>query len=318
MALIKCPKCGKGMSDRATSCPHCGLHLNETHTVTQESTSNDAGRVAELSQSQKGKKRMPQWLLALIIVGLLLLIGGIVFLCFTGKSEHSITKQDIPIPNITEQGVGPFLLGSSMLDIPVKGSFYDTMLLEKRFSAFAYSTTYDDLTENQLQDLKEGKGMAWRDNDFEVLGCVGVAKVIKGSDTLMTINYTEEGEITSIEILSNRIQLANGVHVGLTATEMFNTYSACYISPGLGSEDGFGYGKQQFYFPNLPKDIYIMASISKAPIDIMELESTGSDITVKDRSYYSIPLEEVKKDSVRSIIIDKNMVISSFDGMEEY
>ena len=225
------------------------------------------------------------------------------------NSGQNSTK-DYPV--ITEQGVEPFILGSSMFEIPVKGSFYDTLLLEKRYSAFAYSTSYNDLSENQVQEYKKEWGDA-----FEILECVGVAKAIKDRDTIMTINYTEGGEITSVEVFSNGIQLANGVHVGLSATEMFNTYNACYISPGLGSADGFGYGKQQFYYPSLPKDIYIMASISKAPSDIMELESTGSDITVKDRSYYSIPLEEVKKDSVRSIIIDKNMVISSFDGMEE-
>ena len=243
MALIKCPECGKDISDKAIRCPHCGLPLNEIHSVTQEGTNNDAGRNANLSQSQKEKKRMPAWLLALIIVGFLLLIGGVVFLCFRGKSDDSISKQDIPLPNITEQGVEPFLLGASMYNIPVKGSFYDTLLLEKRYQ---------------------------------------VAHVI--------------------------------VHVGLSASEMFNTYKACYISPGLGSADGFGYGKQQFYYPDLHKDIYIMASISKDP---MSMESKGSDVTVKDRFYFSIPFEEVKNDSVRSIIINKKMVISCFDGIED-
>lgn len=311
MALIKCPECGKEVSDKAVRCPHCGLPLDEVHTTTHEDSINDAG----LSQQKKEKKRLPLWTFVLIIMGSLLLIGGIIFLCFSKKSANSASKQEIVIPNITEQGVEPFLLGTSMFDIPVKGSFYDTLLLEKRYSAFAYSKTFNDLSESELQDLKEGKGWAWKDEYFEVLGCVGVAKVVKDRDTIMTINYTEEGVITSIEVLTNIIQLENGVHVGLTATEMFNTYKSCYISPGLGSADGFGRGKQQFYFPDLPKDIYIMASISKEPWD---LESNGSEVTVKDRFYFSIPLEDVKNDSVRSIIINKNMVISSFDGMEEY
>lgn len=306
MALIKCPECGKEVSDKAVRCPHCGLPLGEVHTTTQEDSINDAG----ISRQKKEKKRLPLWTFALIIIGSLLLIGGIIFLCFSIKSADSASKQEIVIPNITEQGVEPFLLGTSMFDIPAKGVFYDTLILEKRYSAFAYSTSYDDLSENEVQEYRK----EWGDN-FEVLGCVGVAKVVKDRDTIMTINYTEEGLITSIEVLTNKIQLENGVHVGLTATEMFNAYKSCYISPGLGSADGFGYGKQQFYFPDLPKDIYIMASTSKAPGYI---ESKGAEITVKDRFYYSIPLEEVKDDSVRSIIINKNMVISSFDGMEEY
>ena len=30
MALIKCPECGKEISDSATSCPNCGIALNQT------------------------------------------------------------------------------------------------------------------------------------------------------------------------------------------------------------------------------------------------------------------------------------------------
>lgn len=236
------------------------------------------------------------------------LLFPIVALVSCNNSSQNATEEASAFPIITEQGVEPFMLGSSMFDIPAKGSFYDTLLLEKHYSAFAYSKLYNDLSENQVQEYRK----EWGDN-FEVLKCVGVATVVKDYDTIMTINYTEEGVITSIEVLSNRIQLENRVHVGLSATEMFNTYKACYISPGLGSIDNFGLGKQQFYYPNLPKDIYIMASTTKHP-EYMEMK--GSEVTVKDRFYYSIPLEEVKGDSVRSIIINKNMVISSMDGEE--
>lgn len=30
MALIKCPRCGKEISDKATACIHCGMPLKET------------------------------------------------------------------------------------------------------------------------------------------------------------------------------------------------------------------------------------------------------------------------------------------------
>ena len=59
MALIKCPECGKDVSDKAVRCPHCGMPLNEIHSVTQESTNNDVGRNAELSQSQKKRNECP-------------------------------------------------------------------------------------------------------------------------------------------------------------------------------------------------------------------------------------------------------------------
>ena len=29
MALIKCPECGKEISDKAVSCPHCGFPISK-------------------------------------------------------------------------------------------------------------------------------------------------------------------------------------------------------------------------------------------------------------------------------------------------
>lgn len=55
MALIKCPECSKEISDRATSCPHCGCPLDITSTTTQ-----NVAPVPETIQSQEPvkKKRM--------------------------------------------------------------------------------------------------------------------------------------------------------------------------------------------------------------------------------------------------------------------
>ena len=33
MALIKCPECGKEISDRCISCPNCGFPLNESVSI---------------------------------------------------------------------------------------------------------------------------------------------------------------------------------------------------------------------------------------------------------------------------------------------
>lgn len=37
MALIKCPECGKQMSDMASSCPHCGYTKNINHNSSKKS-----------------------------------------------------------------------------------------------------------------------------------------------------------------------------------------------------------------------------------------------------------------------------------------
>ena len=41
MALMKCPECGKEISDKATSCPSCGCPISQVNqTVTENSTSS--------------------------------------------------------------------------------------------------------------------------------------------------------------------------------------------------------------------------------------------------------------------------------------
>ena len=41
MALIKCPECGKEVSDSAKSCPHCGYPLDKEQPVKQEVVDED-------------------------------------------------------------------------------------------------------------------------------------------------------------------------------------------------------------------------------------------------------------------------------------
>ena len=42
MALIKCPECGKQISDKAPACIHCGYPLNESSTTTINSKTLDS------------------------------------------------------------------------------------------------------------------------------------------------------------------------------------------------------------------------------------------------------------------------------------
>ena len=46
MALIKCPECGKEISDKASACPNCGYPINvSTPTPTTASTSNGSAQI---------------------------------------------------------------------------------------------------------------------------------------------------------------------------------------------------------------------------------------------------------------------------------
>ena len=52
MALIKCPKYGKEMSDRATSCPQCGMTMEEIKAAMGENALNDARKTSQIPLSQ--------------------------------------------------------------------------------------------------------------------------------------------------------------------------------------------------------------------------------------------------------------------------
>ena len=192
MALIKCPECGKEISDKAESCPQCGMPIKEIKAMT-EKTNLNTPNTNSTSQSKKEKNGMPPWLWVLIIVGSLLVVCGIVLLCLKGKSPSSNADQEegvaqISYPNITSQGVEPFTVGSSMYDFSAKGDFYDTIFIEKRYNAFEENGEihYDGLDEEGLKKVKKEWG------DIFIVKSYGYAYVIKDNDTLIKMDYDEK------------------------------------------------------------------------------------------------------------------------------
>ena len=85
MALINCPKCGREMSDRAVRCPQCGMSIEEIMAALQGGAHENTTTNASLQAEEK--KRMPAWAWALVIAGVLLLAGGIVFMVSTGTED---------------------------------------------------------------------------------------------------------------------------------------------------------------------------------------------------------------------------------------
>ena len=74
MALIKCPECGKNVSDMAESCPHCGYSL--------ENKANNNDTLNNL-KGIKGK-----WNNKYLLILLVLLVGGY-FLFFNNTKENN-------------------------------------------------------------------------------------------------------------------------------------------------------------------------------------------------------------------------------------
>ena len=79
MALIKCPECGKEISDKAGACPHCGCPIGNT---TQPIQSNDG-------KSNKGSKK--------IIIGgvVVIAIAGIGYYFGIAKPQQHLAEQKV-------------------------------------------------------------------------------------------------------------------------------------------------------------------------------------------------------------------------------
>ena len=92
MALVYCPKCGQSVSDKASSCPHCGFALSGQNTVLQNTIKcEECGDVYEVSLSscptcgcptpaqniepQKPKKKHMAIIITAIVLAVLLIIG---------------------------------------------------------------------------------------------------------------------------------------------------------------------------------------------------------------------------------------------------
>lgn len=83
MALIKCPECGKMISDKAHACPNCGYPLQKR----ARRAIHELRREAERAESKKAaatmKKSVSQITRNLIASIVLILILGIVYIIYT-------------------------------------------------------------------------------------------------------------------------------------------------------------------------------------------------------------------------------------------
>ena len=111
MALVKCPNCGREMSDKAVKCPQCQMPIEqikaalkheEQNNQEAEQTNPDANTSKvdipqDIVQPKPEKKKIPTWALILIIVGLFLLSGGVAFY-FYYNNVYLPEKRDAEAP----------------------------------------------------------------------------------------------------------------------------------------------------------------------------------------------------------------------------
>lgn len=80
MALIKCPECGKEISDKASSCPSCGYPINNIKVETEQDRVNIRGK-------NKGKN--------FLIFGSMLFLVSMVFGIGTSNAELALRAKKL-------------------------------------------------------------------------------------------------------------------------------------------------------------------------------------------------------------------------------
>ena len=92
MPLIKCPRCGKPVSDRAQKCPHCGLEVE--HHIAQQ----------RHEDAQKKENGLSANVVICALAGLAILISAVTF--FTRTSSEQAAEA-IDTACVIEEAVAP-------------------------------------------------------------------------------------------------------------------------------------------------------------------------------------------------------------------
>lgn len=82
MALIKCPNCGKDISDKATKCIHCKLEIKSDYSQVDNNVNNQNG----MKDNRIGKSGCS---IALIVLIILFLIFGLSMCSGSGSGSSS-------------------------------------------------------------------------------------------------------------------------------------------------------------------------------------------------------------------------------------
>ena len=220
----------------------------------------------------------------------------------TPSSTPNSTQEEVCIiPNITERGVEPFFVGSSLLEVPSKGSFYDTIVLNKLYDWYEVGGEMqgERYTETEYKRFCKEFG-----SEFLETKCYGFAKIIKDGDTIMTIDYDENAQITDITVLSDMLKMENGIHVGMGASDLLKDYGARFVTQ-TDWHDGHSSLSDHIIIdvPSVPKRITVFSECNTNISDFMNKKMEKSGNYVDFNYVYTLPSGLVHSNTVSKIKI---------------
>ncbi|MBO4588937.1 MAG: hypothetical protein J5711_08610 [Bacteroidales bacterium] len=233
------------------------------------------------------------------------------------KKETKTEEAHVNYPNITENGVGQFVLGASIRDISYKGDYYDTIVFKIMYSVSGTMDGQDyEWTEQQLAEYG-GEEDGWTIENTHA-NCF----IVSGIDTLMIVTADNEWRITKIKIMSNKFQFENGLHIGMSSGELFSKYNAKFITTQndsyLGGCDTIEMG---YEIPSMANTVSLIAAknnhISFECDNNTDYPMFPCNSEYRDGKYY-MPLEDVKDDFLAYIVIMKKGYTRLYPERWEY
>lgn len=151
MALIKCPECGREVSDKASKCPQCGFPIRESMGANgkeqEESPTEDFSVQQHDEPNKKKKPLIVIGVLAVILIGIVI-VGALIL----SKRNENVTVNDVDISKwkLTDRG-------------EYSDSYEGTVVSETEDPFVAVIGYYEDDSEDQSLPkfvyMEEGKGI---------------------------------------------------------------------------------------------------------------------------------------------------------------
>lgn len=87
MALIKCPECGKEISDKAETCPNCGYPIVEKVDEANTNMVNEEIIVSEVNQTEK-KRLSKRGMITIAVIVTAIILVGVAYFALTANARN--------------------------------------------------------------------------------------------------------------------------------------------------------------------------------------------------------------------------------------
>ena len=223
MALIKCPKCGGKVSDRAVKCPHCGCDPKEKgvaekpNEVTPKEESHSTPIIEKEERSSKSGKII---IIILLVVIILAIIGFFGYQKFAPHDTYDI--YDIPTDTTA---VDSFDSDTTAVDTV---AIDDTQAKLEEFKSFTSNDLAAFNLHGKVKMVKEGVDKMYFDENGTLTRYVdawGETKIEHNSDELY-ISSQGSGSFWTTVRDGKVVKTVDDASMGVRGTNLYSNYDA--------------------------------------------------------------------------------------------